>query len=142
MKIRFSIPGDPQGWARTRTNNGSHFTAPPTRGYQNTIRWMAKAAGAKVLDGPLGIEITAHYRIPASATKSRREAMLHGDDYPTKKPDIDNVVKNVLDALNKLAWNDDAQVVSLSVLKLWSDEPRVDVDVFPHTKREIQRRAA
>lgn len=138
----FSIPGDPQGWARTRTNNGQHFTAPKTRGYQNTVRWVAKAAGAKPIEGPVGVEIIAHFRIPESATKARRAAMLHGDEYPTKKPDIDNVVKAILDALNSIAWKDDAQVVSLTVLKLWSDEPRVDVDVFQHTRAVIQRRAA
>jgi len=130
---RFSVPGDPQGWARTRTGNGHHFTAPETRAYQNSIRWFAKADHVRMIDGPVSLCIVAHYRIPSSATKARRAAMLAGDELPTKKPDIDNVAKNYLDALNGVAWKDDAQVVSLACSKRWSDEPRVEVLVLPAT---------
>jgi Holliday junction resolvase RusA-like endonuclease len=137
-----TIPGDPQGWQRTRTGNGLHFTAPETRAYQNTIRWLAKAAHMEVITGPVSVVIEAHYRIPDSATKKRKAAMLAGEEYPLKKPDIDNVVKNVLDALNMSAWTDDAQVVSLNVSKVWSDNPRVEVCVEPFKARVSQREAA
>lgn len=137
-----TIPGDPQGWQRTRTGNGQHFTAPETRAYQNTIRWLAKAAHMQPITGPVSVVIEAHYRIPDSATKKRKAAMLAGEEYPTKKPDVDNVVKNFLDALNQVAWTDDAQVVSLSVSKVWSDNPRVEVCVEPFKQRAVSQKVA
>ena len=142
MTVSFSIPGDPQGWQRTRTSGGMHFTAPETRAYQNSIRWLAKAAGARPIEGPVSVHVVAHYRIPESATKKRKAAMLAGEEYPTKKPDIDNVVKNVLDALNGMAWRDDAQVVSLTVSKVWSDEPRTEVAVAPFAVAAASERRA
>jgi Holliday junction resolvase RusA-like endonuclease len=38
----------------------------------------------------------------------------------TKKPDIDNLTKAILDALNGIAWNDDAQVAQITAKKVWS----------------------
>jgi Holliday junction resolvase RusA-like endonuclease len=46
---------------------------------------------------------------------------------PTTKPDTDNIAKICLDALNGIAYHDDAQIVELQVSKLYSDEPRVVV---------------
>ena len=133
----FTIPGDPQGWTRTRTNNGQFFTAPETRAYQNSVRWMAKANGVQLIEGPVSVAIVAHYRVPATASRKRKASMLSGEEFPTKKPDIDNVVKNILDALNAMAWVDDAQVVSLNVQKLWSEEPRVEVTVENLKQRKV-----
>lgn len=45
----------------------------------------------------------------------KKTAMLSGELLPTKKPDIDNIVKAVLDALNEVAYRDDTQVVELQV---------------------------
>ena len=53
--------------------------------------------------------------------------MLCGRILPTKKPDVDNVAKIILDGLNCIAWDDDTQVVDLSVSKYYSEEPRVSV---------------
>ena len=41
---------------------------------------------------------------------------------PLKKPDSDNIAKIVLDSLNKIAFDDDAQVVELTVIKKWTEE--------------------
>ena len=74
--------------------------------------------------------ITACFGIPKSASKKARAAMIEGLISPTKKPDMDNVVKIVLDALNGFAWHDDAQVVDLSVSKIYTDqEPFVRVEL-------------
>lgn len=55
--------------------------------------------------------------------------MLLGLIRPTKKPDIDNITKAVLDALNKVAYKDDAAIVQFSVEKFYSDNPRVEVTI-------------
>ena len=60
--------------------------------------------------------------------------MMGMDRRPTKKPDIDNVIKIITDALNGIAYDDDAQIVSLSATKFYDENPHVDVrldDVRP-----------
>ena len=53
----------------------------------------------------------------------------------TRRPDIDNLAKFVLDALNKLAFEDDAQVVHLSATKQFADERGARTEVIV-TKKE------
>lgn len=53
--------------------------------------------------------------------------MLNGELLPAKKPDIDNIVKAVLDALNEVAYRDDTQVVELQVRKQYSERPRLEI---------------
>ena len=55
--------------------------------------------------------------------------MLAGDFSPTKKPDIDNIVKIVLDALNKMAFKDDNQITKLEVEKFYSEVEKICVRI-------------
>jgi Holliday junction resolvase RusA-like endonuclease len=54
--------------------------------------------------------------------------------FPNVKPDLDNVVKAVLDALNGVVYLDDAQVVNLVATKRYATEPRVEVYIFEKLK--------
>ena len=53
--------------------------------------------------------------------------MLDGDILPLKKPDIENIVKTILDALNGVAYQDDTQVASVTAVKTYSAIECVDV---------------
>ena len=75
----------------------------------------------------LRAEIIAYFPIPKSTSKKKRDEMERGLILPTKKPDTDNIAKAILDALNGLAYYDDAQVVHLEVQKRYSNEPRAEV---------------
>lgn len=81
------------------------------------------------MSGELAVSIEAHYSIPTSKPKKMQAAMRDGAMRPTTKPDIDNVIKAVLDGLNGVAYADDSQVVALSASKCYSDDPRVVVIV-------------
>lgn len=48
---------------------------------------------------------------------------------PTSVPDLDNLQKSVFDACNKVLYEDDAQIVQLTVRKFYSDEPRVELRI-------------
>lgn len=43
----------------------------------------------------------------------------------TARPDIDNLVKAVTDALNGILWKDDSQIVSLSAEKRYGESGRI-----------------
>ena len=64
--------------------------------------------------------------------------MLAGYEKPCKKPDIDNIAKVILDALNDVAYHDDTQVVSLSMQKKYSREAKVEVEIYPVLETEYK----
>lgn len=65
--------------------------------------------------------------IPKSSTKRFRSQCLDGRVYHVKKPDADNLIKFVKDALNKIAWHDDSQVAKLRGVKVYADVPKTVV---------------
>ena len=129
MIVKFTVPGEPVGKGRPRfTRSGHTYTPDKTRDYEEAVRWSYRSASQQCIESEaVGVLIYAYYKIPKSASKADREKMLKGDIRPKKKPDIDNISKAVLDALNGLAYKDGAQIVYLCVTKSYSDEPRVDV---------------
>jgi Holliday junction resolvase RusA-like endonuclease len=91
--------------------------------YENAIRdaYNATYSGIKPLHGYLRVAIDARFPIPASTSRKNRAEMMDGHILPDKKPDIDNITKSVLDALNGIAWEDDKQVVRISVGKRYEN---------------------
>lgn len=134
MMIDFTIPGKPQGKGRPRFDGrrGVAYTPQKTRDYEDLVRscYLKNFKGCKPLQGALVAEIIAYYPIPKSAKKSDREAMLEGKIKPKVKPDLDNIIKAVLDALNGYAYKDDAAVVGVRADKRYSQNPCVYVRIY------------
>lgn len=86
---------------------------------------------------PVKVSILAFYAIPASETKKRKALMRNNEISPTVKPDWDNIDKIVCDALNGLAWKDDAQVVEAYVEKRYGVTPMVCVRIEAGRSNEI-----
>ena len=136
MYMFFEVPGTPRGKQRPRVvrQNGRtiSFTPDQTVQYENLVRWCYKTAeNSKRFpdDMPLKVIINAYYDIPKSASKKKRAQMLDGELRPTKKPDADNIAKIICDALNGIAYRDDAQVVTCIINKRYSEEPSVSVEI-------------
>ena len=135
--LAFTIPGDPRGKGRPRaTTIGGHarmFTDSKTASYENLVRLAAsRAIGDRTpLDEPLTVVVTVRMTPAASHSEKKRRAMIAGEIAPTKLPDLDNVVKAVLDGCNKVAFRDDALIVSLIARKRYAATPGVDVEIFP-----------
>ena len=137
--IAFTIPGPPQGKARARTcRNGHSYTPENTVLYENLVKteFLRQCGRGQrirtVQERPaLGMEIVAVYPVPSGYSKRKTVSALAGDLLPVKKPDADNVAKTVADALNGLAYDDDAQITDLTVLKRYGEDPEVRVRVWP-----------
>ena len=138
--IRVEVPGEPKGWQRTGhrvaiNKRGRHVAVPytqaQTRAEQGAIKWFANVAmrGRAPLEGPLCLSVMAYMAIPASWSHKKRADALAGLIFPTGKPDVDNIIKLLADAVNKLVWRDDAQVVSASVWKRYDAHPRLVFEV-------------
>ena len=118
--IHFFIPGPPKGKGRPRFGNGRAYTDKATREYEEYIRqcfYLRDTRGELGTEREIsadiqcGIDINAYFSIPKSFSKKQRKNIVSKSIRPTKKPDADNIIKVVLDALNGVAWVDDKQVV-------------------------------
>ena len=135
QELKFEIPGSPIGQGRPKfsTVNGHAVAYDPekSRNYKAYVKLLAtqamKEQGFEMIEGPCSLDILAFFEVPKSKSKKFKERALEGLERPTKKPDIDNIVKAIQDALNKLAYKDDSSIVYLSVGKYYSDVPRVEV---------------
>ena len=132
--IYFVVLGPPQGKGRPKASSRGGFvrmyTPAATRQYEEKIAWSAVLARADwpVLETPISLRVVAHHPIPISWSKRKQQQALQGDLVPGK-PDLDNVAKAVLDALNGVIYLDDKQVVRLVAEKKYSFDPRVEVYV-------------
>ena len=132
--IYISIPGEAVGKGRPKfsTFNGRAvaYTPEKTVNYENLVKICYKQqCSEKPFDKDVQLKavIIAYFAIPKATSKKKRELMLQGFIRPTKRPDLDNVVKACLDALNGIAYYDDSQIVELSVAKEYSEEPRTEL---------------
>ena len=132
--ITFVVYGEPQGKGRPKfTQTGHAYTPERTRAYEVAVIAAFRRGFPKRTKWekgvPLCVRIKAVYGIPRSDSKAKREQKLTGAVRPTKKPDADNVGKIILDALNGIAWQDDAQIVDLRTVKIYGEVPRVEVEI-------------
>lgn len=110
----FSVPFvRGKGRVRFVRQTGRTYTPDATAEAMERIRMAyVEAGGEKAPKGqPVGVLIMV--RRPLPATRPKRMTS-EPDVY---KPDVDNIAKLVLDALNGCAWEDDTQVMDLQVMK-------------------------
>ena len=133
-KITFTIPGEPvaKGRARSFIRNGhvAHYTPDKTARYENLVKLAAQQAMGErnPSEGAVALIVRAFMSIPASWSQKKQRAAALGEVTPTKRPDLDNIVKAVKDGANGVTWKDDSQVVDVRASKRYG-APRVEVEV-------------
>jgi Holliday junction resolvase RusA-like endonuclease len=139
MSVEILIFGEPVGKARARVvrcGRSIHaFTPERTARYESMVRLAAVAEmqGQQPFSGPVAVTIRAAFGVPASWSKKKRGAALENPRaiLPAKRPDLDNVVKSVCDAMNGVVFRDDAQIVELVATKHYGKIACVQVLVEP-----------
>jgi Holliday junction resolvase RusA-like endonuclease len=128
--IEIRMDGDPVAKGRPRFNRqtGRAYTPEKTARFEDRLAWVAQVVmrGQPLLDGPLHLVFWSHIAVPTSWSAKKRAAALRPDIYPTSRPDWENLGKTI-DALNKIVWSDDAQIVTGTVHKRYSDRPRTEI---------------
>lgn len=131
--IAFTVPGKPVGKQRPRfSRQGTAvrtYTPQKTADYENLVRISYRAVSKQKLEGAIGATIRGYFEPPRSTSKKQRQKMLSGEIGYTKKVDADNLAKSILDALNGVAYTDDAQVSLLLVYKAYAETARVEVQL-------------
>ena len=134
FEMNYVVEGTPVGKGRPKfARRGkfvSTYTPTKTRTYEDTIKVAARQAMTiEPLQTPVTVFVYISVPIPASYSKKRKQACLSGFEKPMKKPDIDNVSKCFLDAMNGIVYVDDVQVISLHMTKVYSTVGMVEVMV-------------
>ena len=111
----------PVGKGRPRfTRSGHTYTPKKTKDAEREIAdmWKAGYPNVRFEKGvPLMLCVKACFPIPPSWGKQKVIAAMKGELWPTKRPDGDNVLKLVADALNGVAYEDDSQIVYMTIKK-------------------------
>lgn len=133
MIYEFEVPAKIIGKGRPRLNSytGQVYTPTRTKDYESLVEqyFLLKYPRYKTMEGRAKVSITAYFEVPKSVSKTMKEQMLDNIISPTKKPDIDNVVKIVLDSMNKFAFKDDTQITKIEVEKLYGAEEKLYVKI-------------
>ncbi len=133
MIYEFEVPGKVIGKGRPRLNSytGVVYTPTRTKDYESLVEqyFLLKYPRFKALEGRIKVSIIAYFSIPKTTKKTDINEMLENNISPTKKPDIDNIVKSILDSMNKFAFKDDNQITKLEVEKKYSLEDKVYVKI-------------
>ncbi|MCI8640569.1 MAG: RusA family crossover junction endodeoxyribonuclease [Clostridia bacterium] len=133
MIYEFEVPGKIIGKGRPRLNSytGNVYTPTRTKDYETLIEqyFLLKYPRFKMLEGRIKISMIAYFSIPKATKKSMLEDMLEDKISPTKKPDIDNIIKIVLDSMNRFAFKDDIQITKLEVEKRYALEEKIQIKI-------------
>lgn len=133
-QIKFIIPGEPIAKGRAKFARHGNFvtayTPEKTARYENLVKLAAQAAMADLppAEGAVFLVVRAFMTIPTSWSLKKQRAAALGEVLPTKRPDLDNIVKAIKDGGNGVLWKDDCQVVETRSSKRYG-QPRVEVEV-------------
>lgn len=146
IAVRFHVPGSVVGKQRPRIGKvGAHarmFTPEKTVRFENLVAWhAANAMGdqgpfsdvhqrAVPFTCPVQVNLLVGVQIPASWPKKKQAQAMAGEIFPTSKPDLDNSIKSVFDAMSGVVYKDDAQVVTTVTKKRYREAPGLWVTVF------------
>ena len=135
MRLCIELLGEAvaQGRPRITTINGYPRAYDPeaSRTYKATLALLASQAmreqKLEMTTEAVKLTVVVIHAIPKSMSKKKRLQAIDGSLRPKTKPDLDNVVKSVMDAFKSVVWRDDSQVVELKAQKFYSDAPLIRI---------------
>ena len=143
--ISFDIPGKPGAKQRHRTTtvNGHTrmYTPKETVSYEDFIKWIyMEVKGRLWFTGPLMISVVSYHKIPKNTSAVKTQKMLAGTIKHDKKPDIDNILKIVMDGLTGAAYPDDKLVVECYRLRkeYTTGNERVEVTLQSFNSQDVK----
>jgi Holliday junction resolvase RusA-like endonuclease len=131
MSLTFSVPGEPVPQPRPRVSTRGGFARAyvpathPVHAYRQSLAAAARDAGLSDTGEPLNVVIDAVFERPKS---HMRKSGVRADAPRLPRPDVDNIAKAVLDALQDV-MGDDTNVARLVVEKSYGQEARTTVRI-------------
>jgi len=144
MKIELTILGDPKAQKRHRSfRRGEHIRNydPSSTEKRDFLSIVQSKAPERPFDEPLAVMLYFDMPRPKGHYGTGRNAGVLKASAPkehTKKPDIDNLVKFVLDALHGVYWRDDSIITSIWAKKSYSEKPKTIVVIDKALREQIE----
>jgi len=138
MKIELTVLGEPKSQKRHRSTKVGGFIRqydPSSADKGDFLSIVQSQAPQQPFTTPVSLFITFYFTRPKSHFRTGTNSHVLKPTAPlyhTGKPDIDNCIKFIMDALNKVYWKDDGQVYSCRVLKYYDDKPRTELTIMAH----------
>jgi Holliday junction resolvase RusA-like endonuclease len=132
-EVGFVIPGPPRAKGRPHAfvlgDKPKFYQDAKTRSYESLVRSRAADAFAAAdrFDEPIAMRIEVTLEPARSESGVRQARMLAGAIRPVRIPDLDNVVKAVIDGCNGVAFRDDVLIVDLQASKIYGPAAQVAV---------------
>ena len=120
------LPVTPTAKGRPKFARGICYTPAKTKNAEKEIKELVKSEfKLKPFTGPLRLDLILWFKKPKTSK----------NEFPIVKPDLDNVLKLVGDALNEILWNDDSQIIEVVVSKFYASEASIDLKLYALTNR-------
>ena len=118
------FPFDPVAKGRPKfTRTGHAYTPKKTSDYEKAIRDYYQEEGGELFVGPIEVKLVFQMPVPKGYPKRAIKQIEEGSLKHTKRPDLDNMAKAILDALNEVAFTDDSHITKLTLVKRYSFFP-------------------
>lgn len=141
--MKLVIPIEPKAQTRPRFSKWGTYEDPKTKRWRKSCTYyVLKLYRGKKLDGPLKVDVSFYTKAPQKisdkpSAKARLETIQKHQDFcnekihNSKKPDLDNYIKAVFDSISDAGniWIDDNQVCELTARKLYSPNPRIEIEI-------------
>ena len=128
MIVTFTVPGKPFAKQRARaTRQGRMYTPKETVSFERVVGQLATRHFPEPITGPERLTVIATF-VPPASWSSKKRAVFLGKPH-VQRPDLDNCVKAISDALNRIAWADDGQVAEVMARKAWGEVEQTIVQV-------------
>lgn len=106
----------------------SHIKANSKKQTNKPLKLSLLRTPRKNLLNAVSINFVTYIPFPQSFSKKKKELAKANKIFPTKKPDIDNLCKQLLDTLTRLNfWLDDKQVIKITAIKIYGEYGKWDV---------------
>jgi Holliday junction resolvase RusA-like endonuclease len=128
--ISFSIPGDPLPLQRHRSTLSGHTYNPSAKAQKIFLEACVDKLPSSPLVGPIELHIDFYLARPKNHYRTGKFSHILKEDAPlwcSRKSDIDNLIKFVMDAINGVAYVDDKQVAVIRSKKVYDSLPRTEV---------------
>lgn len=146
QRIHFSVPGNPKAQRRHRDRKFGGKFDPSASDKADFLALCRDNAPERPIEGAVILQVVFWMPIPKSASKRFKFMVEAFDNSPwsigdkikllssgiihIKRPDVDNLVKHLKDALTGVYWKDDSQVQIHCAYKLYSHRPRTEIEII------------
>lgn len=129
---KYTLYLEPKPQSRPRLGRNGTYEDAKMKQWKRNCESQLRLLNPRIINkGSIFVSLVFYIYPPKriAEVKKRRSELESESIYVDKRPDIDNYIKAVLDCSNELLFKDDGQVAALSAQKLYSLNPRIEIEI-------------